>query len=140
MSTTPEVKLNPMISVIVDGQEREVFMSFALLNRLAYLVGNPEQVGIMMLDPVVRETALTELLAERTKGGKVINQKALDEYEVSLEEVEKLLDWAAEHVLNFTIRVAEKSTAHATKHQDRLLSLTSTAIGLANSVSKKSAA
>jgi hypothetical protein len=115
-------------------------MSFALLNRLAYIIGDPERIGLILLDPTIREVVLKELIAKRSKTGRVLEPVEIEDTDISQEHIEALLDWAAEHVMVFTVRLAEKSAAHALRHQEKLLNLTSTAIGLANSVSKRSAA
>ncbi|HYG34259.1 MAG TPA: hypothetical protein VEC99_05720 [Clostridia bacterium] len=140
MSQTPAPKLPSSFTMKVNGQDHEVFMSFALLNKLAYYIGQPEQVFTVLLDPVVREIVMKELLAERSKTGRIKQEVELEDLDFDLEEVESLLDWAAEHLLVFTLAVAEKATAHQLRYQNRLLNLTSTVSGLANSTLKTSAA
>lgn len=113
----------------VDGQDREIFMSFGLLNQLTHIIGDMQNVGFVHVVPEVRAQVLNELLAERTKGGKVTKIVPHDEAEVSLEDVQKLLDFAVEHMLDFTLRATENLVALQKKQEVRALALKSSLPG-----------
>lgn len=141
MSTSEsKPKLPTTFPIRVNGEVREVFMSYALLNRLAYLVGNPDHVPLIECDPETRDVVLVELLSERSKTGKIKERIELDMIEVDLDEIQALLNWAAESVLNFTLGAIENSKALQLKHQARVLRLMSSPIGLETSASKTPAA
>ncbi len=134
---TPVIPKLPMSCFVkVDDKEREVFMSFALLNRLAYLIGSVEQLPMIHLDPQIRDVFLVELLSERSKGGKITTKVDIGDCDVSLEDVQLVLDFASEHVLDFTLGALEKSAALQAKNQARMLNLKSTQTGLESSASK----
>jgi hypothetical protein len=133
---TPVQKLPMSCHVTVNGKEHEVFMSFALLNRLAYLVGSVDQLPMIQINPEMRDMFLGELLAERSKGGKVVTPCDPGDCDISLEDVQLVLDFASEHVLDFTLGALEKSAALQAKNQARMLSLKSSQAGLENSASK----
>lgn len=113
------------LTIQVDGAEREIFMSFALLNRLAYLLGDADQVHLILMNPAMRDIFLKELLAERTKGGKVSKELNVEDLEISLLDIENLLTFASEHILDFTMRAVEKAQALSNKTQARMSNLKS---------------
>ncbi len=101
----------------VNQVPREIFMSFALLNRLTYLVGGVENLAAVMTDPQMREAILCEMLAERTLSGKLIQKVLLDEVEISLAETMGLLEFVVEHLLDFFTRAVTKLAAMTAKYQ-----------------------
>lgn len=140
MTTPARVKLPASAFITCDGKEREIFMSFALLNRLCFIVRDISNIPLLHLDPMMREAVLEEMLAERTKSGNVTKEVKIEEMEISLEDMESLLDFAGEHVVDFSIRVIEKATALQERNKDRLTTLQSTQVGLESSPSKNSPA
>lgn len=135
MDQTP-VKLPMSFNIQVNDEQREVFMSFALLNRLSFLIGDVTNLPLVQTAPEMRTIILNELLAERTKSGREIKKLNLDELDIPLEHIQGLLDFACEHVLDFTLGAIEKSTALHKRNATRLLSLKSTQDGLVASASK----
>lgn len=132
MSQQP--KLPSSCTIKIDGEDFEVFMSFALLNRLAFLVGNPDDVHTIMLNPEMREAVLREMISKRDKKGKITQVVEIDSVEVSLEDVQTILDFAASHVMDFTVGALQRSTALQKKNFEQILALQkqtlpSTAIG-----------
>ena len=120
---------SPSLHVTVDGQVREIFMSFGLLNQLTNIIGDMQNVGFVHVVPDIRAQVLNELLAERTKGGKVTKIVPHDEAEVSLEDIQKLLDFAVEHMLDFTLKATENLVALQKRQEARALSLKSSLAG-----------
>lgn len=106
-------------------------MSFALLNRLCFLIGDMDSLPRAMQDPVLREALLKEMLTERSKTGRIKGEGLveLEDLDVPLEDMQVLLDWASEHVLDFTLAGLEKSGALQFRHQARLLNLKSLLTG-----------
>lgn len=127
MSQAPAISFN----AIINGEHREIFMSFALLNRVSFLVGNMENLHEVMLNPEMREAILVEMLAERTQSGKLVKQYALDEVVISNQDVMNLLDFVGEHLLDFFMGALKKSQALQLKHLPTASSLTPTPIGQA---------
>lgn len=131
MDKKPE-KLPVKFRFAVNGEERDIFMSFALLNRLSYLTGGAEGVEhlpLIMVDPTIREAVLKELLAERSKTGRVKQEVELEDLELDLETIPDLLDWASAHILDFCLAGLEKSKALQFRNQARLLNLKSIQTG-----------
>lgn len=133
-------KLPSSITVKVNGLFQEIFMSFALLNTLTTIIGDVENVFLIQMNPDIRESVMKQMLAERTKGGKVTKAVELEDCEISLEDVQFLLDFASAHIMDFLLGAVEKATALGAMNTERMQALASTLTGLANSPSKNSAA
>lgn len=118
-------------------EEREIFMSFGLLNDLTRLVTDPSEVPRMLLDPELRDAVLKELLAERKKSGKVLKDLPdVEDIDADPGEIEKLLDWTMEHVMAFFVRSLQKTAKMGERHLETLKSLQSSLDGLNGSASK----
>lgn len=103
----------------VNQQPREIFMSFALLNRMTYLVGAVEHVDAIMINPEMREAVLKEMLSERTPAGKLVGDKIteLEDVEISLEDTRKLLAFVVDHLLDFFNQAVRELQALTVKYQ-----------------------
>jgi hypothetical protein len=122
---------NPKLTITQDGKERELFMSYGLLNVLSIAVGSPELVPAMSLDDELRTEVLKAVLAERKVTGKVVQAIAdLEEIEISIDDVEAVLDWAGEHLMGFFMRRLAKSAKHVENHKSLLEGLKSSMDGL----------
>jgi len=96
------------LDIVVDGETRTLKMSYGLQDKLLRLVKDTNEVGNIFTDPEIRNPIISELLAERSNTGRVIGQlRQPDEYEIDLEEVDKLLAWAVDTVTSFFIRSLE---------------------------------
>lgn len=141
-------KARATITVKVNGEDREIFMSFALLNRVTYLMGDASQIPLILQDSELREVVLVEALAERDKNGKILNKKNMDEMDVSFDDIQNILEFVSEHVADFTLVAMERATKVMAKHQARILALAPKAAssstpsqpGQENSASKSAAA
>ena len=91
----------------VGNEDREVFMSYALLNKLAALIGNVESIGNLMVDMDLQAKALKLLVAE-------------EDYEkLSKDTATKLLEWVADHIMGFMISSFETLQGMTSKYKDR---------------------
>ena len=119
----------PVCSVTIDGKEEEVFMSFALLNMIARHVGDPENIPLIQLNADLRELVMKELLAVRTPTGKIVQSREIEDVDISIEDAEKLLEFASEHVTDFTIRALEKAGARSKETKEKVAALKLTSSG-----------
>lgn len=93
------------LTVTVDGEEREIKMTYGLQDKLITLVRDTSEIGNIFIDPEVRNNVLAELLAKRGKGGKIEGErKDAEDYEISLEDIDALLSWATDIVTHFFIK------------------------------------
>lgn len=141
-------KPRPTLTIKVNGDDREIFMSFALLNRITYLMGDSSQIPLILQDPELREVVLVEALAERDKNGKVLVKKNMDEMDVTFDAIQDVLEFVSEHVADFTLAAMERATKVMVKHNARIQALapkaasasTPSPTGQENSASKSAAA
>lgn len=124
------------LTVRIGDKDREIFMSYGLLNTLTRVIGDPAVVPAIAIDPDLRGKVLAEVLAERKKSGKVSAAvKDIDDLEISIEDVELLIDWVMEHVMSFFVRRMEKISAISSRHEKTLKHLESSLDGSKGSVS-----
>lgn len=127
---------NSYITIKVGDEDREVFMSFGLLNELSIIVADPSRIGTMIIDPELRSKVLKACLAVRKKSGKI--EKAvedLDDVDISIEDVEKLIGWAMDHVMGFFLRALQKATTLSDEYRTQAEALLSSVTGSASSPS-----
>ncbi len=105
------------ITVKINGEMREIFMSFALLNRLTYMVGEMSEIATVMMDPTMRATLLQETLAERSPGGKLIKEIPLEDMEIALIDILALLDFISDHLLDFFMIGLERLKALQARYE-----------------------
>lgn len=115
--------------------DREIFMSFGLVNELCNIIKDPAQIHIFDLDENVRKAVIESIFAERTKSGRKTNVVELEDLEYSMSEIEKALDWAKEHVMNFFIRRLESTAKLADQTKDKMAKLESSLLGSETSLS-----
>ena len=129
-------KLSDKIIVKVDEEDREIFMSFGLLNELTKIIKDPTRVSSVAVDFELREEVLTSLLAVRKKSGKISEKVNLDDADISVEDVERLIEWSSEHVLSFFVRSLKKVVGLTKKHQGEMSDLVSSVNGFMGSISE----
>lgn len=128
--------MNDKLSITFEGSDREILMSYGLLNELAKIVGSPEIAPSIAIDENLREEVLAACLAERKASGKVTKKiDDMDDLELSIEDAERLLDWATEHVLSFFVRSLGKMVRRVESNRDVLAGLKSSLDGLEASAS-----
>lgn len=125
-----EEKLNPIFSYKNGEADEEVFMSFALLNLLSSIVGDPQNITVVSVDPEFRTALLNAVLCKRTKGGKVEEVRTIEDVEIDSEVLEEMLDWLMDHVTAFTLRSLEKTMERASKNKERFQALKDSSSGL----------
>ncbi len=117
------VALPHQITVNIDDKPFEIFMSFALLNRICYIMGDSTQVPLILQDPELREAVLVECFAERDAKGKVLNRRTMEEISVGFEDIQNVLEFVSEHVVDFTMAAVERATRVMTSREARLKAL-----------------
>lgn len=100
-NTTPEktITFTP-----IEGEEREIVMSYGLLDKLVSKVGDIDQVSRFFTDQEVRNAVLTEVISERSPTGKMTKKITPEDLALELETIDELLSWSAAHVTAFFIR------------------------------------
>lgn len=81
-----------------------IFMSYGLLNRLTLLIGGPEQLESVYLDPDLQMTVLCNLMGVYDAEKQTFTPAQPDVLPLSVEEIPALLGWISEHVLDFFVQ------------------------------------
>lgn len=129
--------MSDIFKITINGEDRELFMSFGLLNELTTIVQDPSRIGAVSLDPALREQFITALVAKRKKSGKIQEPVSFDDLEVSIEDLETALTWALDHVLSFFVRSFRNIKRVTEKYGEEVSNLTSSLTGSEKSASKK---
>lgn len=102
-------ELEYRLEIVQDGQAREIFMSFGLLDEITRLMGDPATAASVYFNPELREEVLLTALHERSKTGKVVKESLpLDELDIPIDHMETLLAWEVEHSIAFFARSMER--------------------------------
>lgn len=117
--------------------DREITMSYGLLNELASVVPDIEQIPQMSIDNDLRNQILIQILSERDEKGRITEQPNLFTMNLTTEQVLDLLDWAGAHLMDFFLTSYERVQKIGAQSQERLTALTSTLAGGQASPSKK---
>lgn len=124
----PEKTLTVVIGTGEETTTRELFMSWGLLDKLVNRIKDTDQIAEIFINGEIRNAILTELLAERTRTGKIISTVSLDDLDIDLEQIDNLLSWASEHITSFFLRSLSRLSAAVEKSDNgelnRLMSQT----------------
>lgn len=102
----------------VKGQNREILMSFGLLNTLSAYFENPNQLDELFLNSQVRASVLVECLSVRDDSGRICEAFNLSLNELDTDEVMGLFEWVEEHLEDFFTKALARATAR-TRRQTR---------------------
>lgn len=113
------VKPADRITVVVNGENKEVFMSGGLIRELSPIVGGLEDFAGAFVDTEVQKVLLIEVLKPRNPRGNPSENKeyGLDDFSMSLEECDKLLNWVMDHVLHFFVNSLTSAKSLAERNQ-----------------------
>ncbi|MES0134511.1 hypothetical protein NKJ88_06045 [Mesorhizobium sp. M0016] len=121
---------SPTLTIKLDEAERELFMSFGLLNELSILVGDPGRIASVPVNSDMRRDILMACLAVRKKSGKVEKPVAdFDDLDISISDVEAILTWTMDHLMDFFVRSLKKVNQVMATHKTDLDTLASSLAG-----------
>lgn len=107
-------KLPDSISITLNGQQQEFFMSFNKLNRCSFLIGDIENLVLARVAPSLREAILCDFLAPK---GTTLK---LDDLDINPNDAQRVLDFVGNHVLDFTLGALEQATALQARNESRV--------------------
>lgn len=113
-----------IFTIKIDGKERDIKMSFGLLNTICKLVGDLDGATQLMIDQTLQQAVLVELLSDRDAKGKITGEVSLDEIDVDPSDVLDLLAWAGNHTLDFFLKGLERAKGLQDQHMPRVKALT----------------
>lgn len=106
-----------------------LFMSYGLLNRLTLLIGGPEQLESVYLDPDLQMTVLCNLLGHYDAEKQTFTPAQPDALPLSIEEIPALLGWISEHVLDFFVQSLTTAQELESRFKPRLEAFKSSQTG-----------
>ena len=112
--------------ITIGGEQKEIKMSYGLLNELCQLAGDIDVALTFALNNDIRNEVLLAILSERDERGKVTSAPNLFYLDADHDEVNDLLDWAGAHVTDFFLRAAQRTKATALARKSQLEALQST--------------
>ena len=119
-------------TIKINGKERDVKMSFGLLNILCQKVGDLDGAATIAMDQSLREGVLIELLSDRDTRGRISEEFDLFTADMNPDDVVALLDWAGEHVLDFFLKGLERAKKLQERNMPRLKALMPSQAGSAS--------
>lgn len=97
----PELKRpNPRLEITFQGAPRVLFMSYLRQNSCLRVLGDPENLQAILVDPNISEMVLQVMLAKNAGAGEMFDTK-LNEEDLEYEEVDRILKWVMEHLTYF---------------------------------------
>lgn len=85
------------------GQRRELFMSFLRLNSCVRMLGEPDRLATIMLDPDMAEAVIKIMVAEKGGAGEQFDVELADT-DLSGDDVEAVLLWVRDHLAHFFLK------------------------------------
>lgn len=82
---------------------RVIFMSYGLLNRLSTIVGEPDNLPAVYLDPMLQGTVMSHLLGTYDAATKQFEPQDVDDIQLSPLVIADLLAWVSEHIIDFFV-------------------------------------
>ena len=106
-------KLPSTISLKVNGEIREILMSYNKLNRCNFLLGDAENLPLILISPTVSAAMICEMLGEKNVPAK------LEDLDIAPEEAQRLLEFVSQHLEDFMVGALEKATALQDRNKER---------------------
>lgn len=109
------------LSIIYAGSERQLLMSFGLLNELMTHVGDLPRVQTIGVDGELRTLILESVFAGRGPKGEVTEPVSVNVLPISPKDAQRVLTWVAEHVIDFFLGAVEAAVATMAPHEARMM-------------------
>lgn len=110
-------------TIKIGDEERDIKMSFGLLNILCRRAGDLDGAAMINMDQSLREAVITELLSARDEKGKIKSEVDIMFLDVEPSAVIELLDWAGNHVMDFFLKGLERTKALQDRNMGRIKAL-----------------
>lgn len=117
--TTTKQAPAPRLKVKVNGNRREIFMSFGLLNEICRGVGDLHGAIAIPTNAELRDYSLMVVLSTRDEEGTVTTPVNLRTLDISIDDADQLLGWISDHATDFFLRTMERVVALQNGNKDR---------------------
>jgi hypothetical protein len=133
--------MNDTLHIKVNGKDRELFMSYGLLTSITQIVGLQEELTAIFLDAALQKVVIE--IALNPVGTSEEDKIDLNTTKISMAEIQKILDWVGEHILDFFIqgmKSVEKLNTNNLDRMQEIVNLTSSSTGSEASLPSKPSA
>lgn len=103
--------------------EREVFMSAGLIRRLATVTSGHSSMADLYTDASMQSFLLVEVLKPRTPRGESTTEYQLEDFDISIDEADKLNNWIIEHIISFFLNAVQKVRTAVATPESNLMKL-----------------
>lgn len=111
-------KPNDYLSVVVNKEPQEVFMSGGLVRRLSAYMGNLQDFSAVFGDAELQNLLVVEALRPRNKRGETAQEYTIEDFELSTEDTTKLVMWITEHALHFFVQSLQSAKELGDNNKD----------------------
>lgn len=123
--TETKVKPNDRMTVEVNGQPQEVFMSGGLVRNIMRHFSQFDDFGQIFTNAEEQNVLIIQLLRPRNKSGSpaVKVNYSIDDFEMSIDDSAALVSWAVDHCLHFFMNSVSSATNLFESNKDNLVSM-----------------
>lgn len=91
------------LTIQYKGEEKILFMSFQRLNSILRVLGNPQNIVTMMVDPDISEAVVRVLVAPKASAGSMFEVE-IDDEDILTDDFDRMMNWARDHVASFFVK------------------------------------
>lgn len=115
-------ELNDTYTVVIDGKERDIKVSYGLLQSVCTRFNNLDTVVHLSNDFVMLSEIMNEFLAERNEKGVKIDPSRDYTMSLDMDEGNKFTDWMVAHIIDFFISRSQ-ALPQTNKQLERLVKI-----------------
>lgn len=123
-----------------EAQVYDIFMSAGLRAQLVAVSQLTADTSELYSNARLQELMIVECLAPRTTRGQAKQDYTMDDFEISIEDGDRIVDWAIEHILYFFTNAVLKLKTAAQDQNSSLMILAQSLTGLQSLQEKKPSA
>lgn len=113
-----------MVSNTYEIGSKTITMSFGLLAECAGTIGDPTRTPSVAVDDALRTSLLRSVLSDRDASGKITQEFNAFACPYTAEQIIALLDWVAQHVLDFFLNALQVAEKRAQESETKIKALT----------------
>lgn len=121
--------LEDTLTIKHNGDAKDLFMSFGLLNELMKIVHDIPNIQSIGVDPALRCDVLEAVFAQRGPKGEVVDVTPASALPITAADAQRILEWVAGHVLDFFLGSVEAAVRTMEPHRERLEKLMPSGVG-----------
>lgn len=124
------------LDIKLNDKDVELFMSYALLNRLAKIGGSAEDLSAIFVQPDFQEAIIVECLKKHGPEDKAKDELDIEDFNLHRDDAESIVNWAGGHIVDFFLKAFENATEANRRMEPMMSALMSSSDGTETSTSK----